>query len=94
MVLAGDTALVILIWLVLKAIKKQWTLYVPVIYMLIHAVDLNLVYRDLVYPPSLIIKNKEIYNDQFVYYLLIANIGNFMDIKLTFFLFIPVFICG
>ena len=94
LVLAGDTALVTLIWLVLKAIKKQWTLYVPVIYMLIHAVDLNLAYRDLVYPPSLIIKNKEIYNDQFVYYLLIANIGNFMDIKLTFFLFIPVFICG
>ena len=66
MVLAGNTALSMVFWLVLKMIKKQWTLYVPVIFMLIHAVDLNLAYRDLVYPPSLIIKNKEITSYQFL----------------------------
>jgi hypothetical protein len=94
LILAADTSLIMLIWALLKRFKKKWTLYIPIIYLVIHSIDLNLILRDKVYPKSLVLKNKSVYHDQFIYYFLIANVGNFMDIKKTVLLFVPIFFCG
>ena len=83
-----------IVWTILKITKKSLTLYVPVIFLAIHAVDINIMYWDKMRPASLNIKDKRIYDDQILYYLLLANVGNLMDIKKTVFLFIPIYLCA
>jgi hypothetical protein len=63
LVLAADTCLLNVIWTVLKFTKKNWTLYIPVYFMIIHVIDINLVFADKLYPPSLIIQDKTQYKD-------------------------------
>jgi hypothetical protein len=94
LVLAGDSFLIMIVWTILKFAKKSLTLYVPVIFLVIHAVDINMIYWDKMRPTSLNIKNKDQYGNQILYYLLLANVGNLMDIKKTVFLFVPIYLCG
>lgn len=61
--------------------------------MVVHAIDINLIFRDKL-RPKLQIEDKNVLRNQLIYYFLIANVGNFMDIKLTTFLFVPIFICA
>ena len=94
LVLAGNTTLMILFWGVLKYFTKQGSIYIPIFFIISHSIDLNLLYRDMVYPKSLVISDKSAYDNQLIYYFLIANIGNFMDFKLTLFVFTPIFVTG
>lgn len=94
LVLAGDSFLIMIVWTILKLTKKSLTIYVPVIFLGIHAVDLNMLFWDKMRPASLNIKDKRLYDDQILYYLLISNVCNFMDIKKTVFLFIPIYLCA
>ena len=94
LVLAANSFLIMVVWTFLKCVKKSLTLYVPVIYMIIHSIDINVLFWDKLHPASLNVTNKKQYDDQFLYYFLMANVGNFMDIKKTVLLFVPVYLCG
>ena len=50
LVLGGVTTLLILFWGVLKFFKKEWSIYIPIFFILAHSIDMNLIYRDLLYP--------------------------------------------
>ena len=63
LVLAGDSFLIMIVWTILKFAKKSLTLYVPVIYLVIHAVDINMIYWDKMRPASLNINNKDQYGN-------------------------------
>ena len=94
LVLAANTFLIAIIWTILKFTNKSLSLYIPVYFMIVHVVDINLMYADKLYPSSLVIDDKSQYRDQLLIYFLLANLVNFMDLKLTVFLLLPIYLCG
>lgn len=94
LVLAADTFLLMVIWTILKFLKKSWTLYIPVIFLIIHVIDINMVFADKLYPPSLIIDDKTQYKEQLMIYFLLTNLVNFMEFKHTFLIILPIYLCG
>lgn len=61
LVLAADTTLVIVVWGILKATKyRNLTQFIPLLFMTIHCIDLNLVFGDKV-PDKLKISDKTLY---------------------------------
>jgi len=93
LVMSCYSILAIIVWAVLKMRFRKLTVLIPCLYMVVHAIDINLIFRDKL-RPKLQIEDKNVLRNQLIYYFLIANVGNFMDIKLTTFLFVPIFICA
>lgn len=67
----------------------------PLIYLFIHSVELNLLVRHQVAPILRITdKEKLAYANELLFYFLEANLINSMDIKYTVLLFVPLYLSG
>jgi len=80
-------------WTLCRKYRPNWTFSVAILYVLIHCIELNLVVRDQV-APMFQIKDKKSNANEFLYYFLEANLLNYMDIRYTVFVFIPLFVLG
>jgi hypothetical protein len=62
MIMSCYSILAIVVWKLLQVRLRKWTVIVPCLYMLVHAIDINLIYSDRL-RPSLRVKDKSIFDN-------------------------------
>jgi hypothetical protein len=91
--MSANAWLVMGVWFLLRKYLPGYVFVVPVLYLFVHDLVLNLLVVDKILPVFKI-KDKNVVSEQLLMYFLQANLVNFMDIKFTIIVFVPMFLLG